>query len=848
MKKISIIAVILATFLSLSVILSSCSQNRDDQVSTYTISYNLDGGINSASNPDKYDSKTDSITFQSPTKRAHKFLGWATSADGDVVYTDKISYKGKGDITLYAKWLYAPTNTEYIEDFVVKDYPDKVLRSIQQKIEFDYSAMGFEVYSTQVSGCYAVCYFYPDMVNEDDIIPCGIILINFPLSSRVPIEIEVSWNEYKLLSCFEAEGLGQYQYKEDNEYFLYDTQGSIAYIEHYKTVEEVDAAIANGTSRWDIELYPWDYDTNDFLTIPFDLIEDYDPSGEWKLFGDYTTVALIEQIQQLNVELNASNIETFSGVFLSNELAKYVEQCMLKGTQIYLNNVPFDKVIELAAEKTRAGKLLVIELDGSIGEMNWLDEWTCQDQKNMFQEQVAQLQRSLIFMGASVVIGLALAPYTAGASLPAAMLVGGLFGGGAELLQQLYVEDKAWSEIDWGAVSLQFCLGSITAGISTAVCTWAQSVARTSITLARVIPTLMRGLDIALDVGATVLYDIYQGYTWDQIRSDVAMTVVTNIVISTITASCFEAGTMIATPYGDKPIEDIHVGDEVFSFVNGSRIVSRVVNTYQRRATIWSVGLSNGEVVKTTATHPFYANNYFIQAQFLEPNDKLLLVNGEYVEVEYIQQEIYCADVFNFEVEGSHTYYADDVLVHNSCGPKVEQLIYSGYDDVPHKSNYSPKNPEKLTEVYLLTVKESALNKEVDGHILDIFPNMKGKKYGEVCVFYDGKYILKVGTTSNDIRIRYPSDVSFQKRYGLDFSKDIIPEPIVMSTKFEAEMIESQIIKNLTTVAQKPLPGNSNWVEYTRTTRYNYKVDLDISNLKIKWMIDNLGGYLGYGN
>ncbi len=850
-KKLSVIliALLMAVVMAFSACTSKAPSNIDDNstevVEQYSITYNLNGGTNNSSNPKTYNSKTQSITFASPKKRANTFLGWATSPDGDVVYTDKIPYKGKGDITLYAKWLYSPTNTEYLEDVVVKDYPNAVFESIQEKIALDYSSMGFEVYATIVEGIYAVCYFYPDMANEYNQIPCGIVLINFPINAQVPIEIEVPWKEYSLISCFEADGLGQYQYKENGSLYLYDVQGSTAYIEYYDSVSEVDKAISNGTSRWDLDIYAWDYDSQDFLTIPFDLIPDYNPSGEWKLFGDYTSVALIESIQQLETIESATSIETFTGVFLSEDLAKYVEKCLLEGTQIYLNGVPFQTVIDLATENAAAGKLIVVELDGAIAVAEWPKPWTSEEQIDLIKEQVAQLQRQLILMGATVVVGCALAPFTAGASLEVSMLVGGLMGGGGELLQQIYVEGKSLSEIDAGSVILQGLLGSLTAGISHGVCSWAEKVAKTSRTMARVLPTLMRGVDIALDIGATVTYDLAKGYSWEQIRDDVAMTVVTNIVISTITAACFEAGTLISTPYGDKNIEEIAVGDLVYSYSNGSRVIGRVSQTYQRRAAIWSVHLSNGEIVYTTANHPFYANGYYIQTRFLQPNDRLLLVNGDYVEVEFVQQELYCADVYNFEVEDYHNYYADGCLVHNSCGPKVEELIYTDFENVPHKTNYNPANGDRLTDVYLISVVETdALDRQVSGRILEVYPDLKGKTYRQACVYVDGEYILKVGTTVNDFRTRYSSNNEFQRLYGLDIA-EISPKYIVQQiSQKEALMIESQLLKNFSLQSGYPLPGNSNYVEYTRSTRYDYVVDID----SIQWLINNPWEYLGYGN
>ena len=69
----------------------------------YTITYNLNGGTNSSSNPDSYYITTSKITLKSPTRTGYTFKGWYTSSK----YKTKVSYISKGSTgnkTLYAKW------------------------------------------------------------------------------------------------------------------------------------------------------------------------------------------------------------------------------------------------------------------------------------------------------------------------------------------------------------------------------------------------------------------------------------------------------------------------------------------------------------------------------------------------------------------------------------------------------------------------------------------------------------------------------------------------------------------------------------------------------------------------
>ena len=68
----------------------------------YSISYKLNGGVNSAKNPAIYQ-KGESITFNAPSKRGYRFGGWYLEKE----YKKKIECIDKeqtGNITLYAKW------------------------------------------------------------------------------------------------------------------------------------------------------------------------------------------------------------------------------------------------------------------------------------------------------------------------------------------------------------------------------------------------------------------------------------------------------------------------------------------------------------------------------------------------------------------------------------------------------------------------------------------------------------------------------------------------------------------------------------------------------------------------
>ena len=76
---------------------------------TYTITYELDGGTNHASNPANYTIETEAITLQDPNKTNHNFVGWYKESTFATQVT-QIEKGSTGNITLYAKWEEIPTN------------------------------------------------------------------------------------------------------------------------------------------------------------------------------------------------------------------------------------------------------------------------------------------------------------------------------------------------------------------------------------------------------------------------------------------------------------------------------------------------------------------------------------------------------------------------------------------------------------------------------------------------------------------------------------------------------------------------------------------------------------------
>ena len=74
------------------------------QLTSYTVSYNANGGSGAPSSQTKWHGKTLTLSSTKPTRTGYTFQGWATSSGGSVAYAAGASYTGNTTITLYAVW------------------------------------------------------------------------------------------------------------------------------------------------------------------------------------------------------------------------------------------------------------------------------------------------------------------------------------------------------------------------------------------------------------------------------------------------------------------------------------------------------------------------------------------------------------------------------------------------------------------------------------------------------------------------------------------------------------------------------------------------------------------------
>ena len=179
---------------------------------------------------------------------------------------------------------------------------------------------------------------------------------------------------------------------------------------------------------------------------------------------------------------------------------------------------------------------------------------------------------------------------------------------------------------------------------------------------------------------------------------------------STLFMKCFTGDTLVATKEGDKPIEEIAVGDYVWAedTVTGEQVLKKVLKVYVKETDhLIHIGTSTGEDIETTENHPFYTEERgWVAASELEEGETLHTEDGDIVTVTYNHDEWLKAPikVYNLEGEGLHTYYvtANRVLVHNQ---------YGNDSKVSQQSDLRKQTNEQLQK------SKSSLERLIDEHI-----------------------------------------------------------------------------------------------------------------------------------
>jgi RHS repeat-associated protein len=152
---------------------------------------------------------------------------------------------------------------------------------------------------------------------------------------------------------------------------------------------------------------------------------------------------------------------------------------------------------------------------------------------------------------------------------------------------------------------------------------------------------------------------------------------------------CFESGTLVYSKNSLTPIENIKVGDTVYSYnIEKDKIeLSKVINTLNRKTEgIYEITAGN-ETINVTAEHPFYVvGKGWIKTKDLQAGYILKSSdNKATVKVNVVKELSKTVTVYNIEVDGNHDYFvtSSTILVHNK---NIKEIKEAQSDCSPKKN------------------------------------------------------------------------------------------------------------------------------------------------------------------
>ena len=132
---------------------------------------------------------------------------------------------------------------------------------------------------------------------------------------------------------------------------------------------------------------------------------------------------------------------------------------------------------------------------------------------------------------------------------------------------------------------------------------------------------------------------------------------------------CLEEGSLIATPAGQVPIEQLARGDAVWAVVDGELQPAIIQATVEVAPAEYVEIAAAGRILRVTAEHPLQIGpGTFRIAANLQPGDALCVREGDdfkTVPIDKIARVKAVRPAFNLLVLPGGTYLANDIVVHN---------------------------------------------------------------------------------------------------------------------------------------------------------------------------------------
>ena len=155
------------------------------------------------------------------------------------------------------------------------------------------------------------------------------------------------------------------------------------------------------------------------------------------------------------------------------------------------------------------------------------------------------------------------------------------------------------------------------------------------------------------------------------------------VALANIGPSCFAGGTLVRALRGDRPIEEIEVGDQLLTQdTTTGKLEYRAVVAVFHNPPNWTYKINMGnEVVRPTGIHRFWkAGQGWIMARDVKAGDRLRTVGGTVEVVSAEKNEV--EPVFNLLLEGGDNYFVGStgLLAHDNG---FVEPVAEPFDGVP---------------------------------------------------------------------------------------------------------------------------------------------------------------------
>jgi YD repeat-containing protein len=207
--------------------------------------------------------------------------------------------------------------------------------------------------------------------------------------------------------------------------------------------------------------------------------------------------------------------------------------------------------------------------------------------------------------------------------------------------------------------------------------------------------------------------------------------------------ACFTAGTPLVVDLegNSRPIEEIQVGDYVLARnefdPQGPLELKKVEELFVRTSAVMEL-VVQGQIIKTTAEHPFYvpAQQRFVPAGELQLGDMLIGSQGGLIPIESLSILNDITTVYNFRVADHHTYFVGgtewgwDIWVHNAeCVTLKGKILLKNNQEVKEVQEIITNATTKAEDVI---AKMTSTTAKTDSNRINLYLSVLKAREGDV--------------------------------------------------------------------------------------------------------------------